>query len=105
MRHELLECKAYNNFRQDTVVLCLHVNRSLVGFLYAVSCDESQRVGVTLTISSNTSPVEKLSPSFFFHEAMPPSDIVGLIAGMLKYDSAFRCAETWKPREDTEIET
>lgn len=94
MRLGSVEYRAYNNFRQDTIVLRLHVYCSLVGFLHNVSCDEFPRVSVMLTISSNTSPVAKLSPSFFFHEAMPPSDIVGLIAGMLKYDSAFRRAET-----------
>jgi hypothetical protein len=94
MQHGPVEYRAYNNFRQDTIVLRLHVNGSFVGFLHSVSCDECPRVSVVLTISSNTSPVEKVSPSFFFHEAIPPSDIVGLIAGMLKYDSAFRRAET-----------
>lgn len=50
-----------------------------------------------LTISSRTSPAENDSPSFFFHDAIPPSVIVGLIAGMLKGVSARLRAETWKP--------
>lgn len=34
------------------------------------------------TISSSTSPAVKLSPSLFFHEAIPPSVMVGDIAGI-----------------------
>lgn len=52
-----------------------------------------------LTISRRTSPEEKVSPSFFFHDAIPPSVMVGLIAGMLNWDNALRRAETWKPEE------
>ena len=52
---------------------------------------------MALTISSKTSPAAKLSPSFFFHDAMPPSVMVGLIAGMANLESAWREAETWKP--------
>jgi hypothetical protein len=36
MRHNFLEYRAYDDFRQNTIVLRLHVNRSLVGFLYVV---------------------------------------------------------------------
>ena len=35
------------------------------------------------TISSSTSPAVKLSPSPFFHDAIPPSVMVGDIAGIL----------------------
>lgn len=34
------------------------------------------------TISSSTSPAAKASPSFIFHDAIPPSDMVGDMAGM-----------------------
>jgi hypothetical protein len=50
-----------------------------------------------LTISRRTSPVENASPSFFFHEAIPPSVIVGLIAGILNCAREFLRVETWKP--------
>jgi len=52
------------------------------------------------TISRRTSPEEKDSPSFFFQDAMPPSVIVGLIAGMLKGVRALRRADRWKPVDD-----
>jgi hypothetical protein len=34
------------------------------------------------TISSSTSPAVNVSPSAFFQEAIPPSVMVGLMAGM-----------------------
>jgi hypothetical protein len=34
------------------------------------------------TISSSTSPAANVSPSAFFQEAIPPSVMVGLMAGM-----------------------
>ena len=37
---------------------------------------------MTLTTSSKTSPAAKLSPSAFFHPVMPPSVMVGDMAGM-----------------------
>lgn len=46
-----------------------------------------------LTISNSTSPAAYESPSFFFHEAIPPSVMVGLIAGIENLDSAWRRAE------------
>ena len=44
-----------------------------------------------------------VSPSFFFHEAIPPSVIVGLMAGMLNRERAFRRADTWKPINQNEL--
>ena len=44
------------------------------------------------TISSRTSPAIKLSPSFFFHDAIPPSVIVGDMAGMANLETALRAA-------------
>ena len=49
------------------------------------------------TISRRTSPAAKDSPSFFFQDAIPPSVIVGLMAGMPNFESAFRRAETCRP--------
>ena len=46
-----------------------------------------------LTISSSTSPGEKESPSFFFHDAIPPSVIVGDMAGIRNWVIARRSAE------------
>jgi hypothetical protein len=40
------------------------------------------------TISSRTSPDENDSPSFFFHDAIPPSVIVGDIAGIVNLVTA-----------------
>jgi hypothetical protein len=45
-----------------------------------------------LTISSKTSPAANVSPSFSFQLAIPPSVIVGDIAGMRKDVVAYR---TW----------
>lgn len=53
------------------------------------------------TISSKTSPAVNVSPSFIFHEAIPPSVIVGLMAGMLKRESAHLRADRWKPGRET----
>ena len=39
----------------------------------------------------------KDSPSFFFHEAIPPSVMVGLMAGMVNLVSALLRAETCMP--------
>lgn len=41
----------------------------------------------------------KDSPSFSFHEAIPPSVMVGLMAGMLNLVSACLLAETCMPVE------
>lgn len=40
------------------------------------------------TISSRTSPDKNDSPSFFFHDAIPPSVIVGDIAGIVNFVTA-----------------
>lgn len=45
------------------------------------------------TISSRTSPAAKLSPSFFFQEEMPPSFMVGDMAGISKLVMARREAD------------
>jgi hypothetical protein len=50
-----------------------------------------------LTISRRTSPEEKVSPSAFFHAEIPPSVIVGLIAGIVIFVRAFRRAELCRP--------
>lgn len=52
------------------------------------------------TISRRTSPVMNDSPSFFFQDAIPPSVMVGLIAGMANWESAFLRAETCKPEKE-----
>ena len=44
------------------------------------------------TISSKTSLAAKASPSFFFHDAIPPSVIVGDMAGMANLETALRAA-------------
>jgi hypothetical protein len=40
------------------------------------------------TISRRTSPAENVSPSAFFHTEIPPSVIVGLIAGIDIFERA-----------------
>jgi hypothetical protein len=42
------------------------------------------------TISSRTSPAEKDSPSLFFHEEIPPSVIVGDMAGISRLVMAYQ---------------
>jgi hypothetical protein len=49
------------------------------------------------TISSKTSPAAKAWPSFTFQLAMPPSFMVGLIAGMFMFVTARIAALAWKP--------
>lgn len=48
------------------------------------------------TISRSTSPAIKVSPAFFFQEAIPPSVIVGLMAGIMNLDRAELAAEVCK---------
>ena len=88
---------AYNYFCQDAIVLCLDVDGGFVGLLRGHRLHErlDDRKRKTRTISSKTSPAVKDSPCFFFHEAIPPSVMVGLIAGIAKCERAFRRAETW----------
>jgi hypothetical protein len=49
------------------------------------------------TISRRTSPTEKVSPSAFFQEAIPPSVMVGLMAGMVNLERACLRAEVCRP--------
>jgi hypothetical protein len=49
------------------------------------------------TISSRTSPAVNDSPSFFFHDVIPPSVMVGLIAGIANFDSTFLRTELCRP--------
>ncbi len=49
------------------------------------------------TISSSTSPAVKLSPSLFFHDAIPPSVMVGDIAGILNLVIARETDVAWSP--------
>lgn len=44
------------------------------------------------TISKRTSPAANDSPSFFFQDVIPPSVIVGDIAGIVKLCTAFLSA-------------
>jgi hypothetical protein len=52
---------------------------------------------VLRTISTRTSPAANDSPSCFFHDAMPPSVIVGDMAGMANLVVARLVAEVWIP--------
>jgi hypothetical protein len=79
--------RSYQNFAHDPIILCFYVDNCLVRFLY----DRGQVIVVAPnlwccsghTISSSTSPAVKLSPSPFFHDVIPPSVMVGDIAGIL----------------------
>ena len=59
----------------------------------------------SLTISNRTSPAANVSPSFFFQLEMPPSVMVGLMAGMENFWSACRRAETCRPVRRTSLST
>ena len=48
------------------------------------------------TISSKTSPAENDSPSFFFHWAIPPSVMVGDMAGIANFEIALFVEDAWK---------
>lgn len=91
--------QTYDDFGEDSVILGLYVNGCLVGFLRdAMSWRGTRRDRKGLhTISRRTSPAVKDSPSFFFQDAIPPSVIVGLIAGMLNWESACLRAEKCRP--------
>lgn len=59
--------------------------------------DACGRGGLARTISRRTSPTEKDSPSLFFQEAMPPSIMVGLMAGIANLERACLRAEVCRP--------
>lgn len=90
---------AYNNLAKDSVILSFYIYGGLVCLLHAVDVTlhkEQWRID-RLTISSSTSPAEKASPSCFFHSAIPPSVIVGDIAGICKFVTAWRTADICIP--------
>ena len=85
--------KAYENLAQYTIVLRLHVNGGLVRLLRLFQNTISTPWVVTerrgrRTISRSTSPAANDSPSFFFHDAIPPSVMVGDIAGIANFETA-----------------
>ena len=96
--------RTYDNFCHDTIVLSLNINGCLVSFLkFSVSTiARPKRSDGVLTTSSKTSPAEKDSPSFFFQDAIPPSVIVGLIAGIKNFDKACLRDEEWMPAAERE---
>ena len=53
-----------------------------------------------LTISNRTSPAPNASPSLFFHDAIPPSVMVGDIAGIWKLEMELRATVLWNTGED-----
>ena len=58
--------------------------------------DANGRLMNALTTSNNTSPAVNSSPSAFFHDAIPPSVIVGDMAGIriavVAYRTLFKSA-------------
>lgn len=67
-----------------------NTNDRAVRFSFLVQGNQKSK---RLTISKRTSPAEKASPSFFFHEAIPPSVMVGDMAGKVYLARASRGAE------------
>lgn len=59
-------------------------------------CDDCSFNENKRTTSTRTSPATKLSPSCFFHVAIPPSVMVGDIAGMANLLRAWAGAEVWR---------
>ena len=55
-------------------------------------------VALSVSISSRTSPAEKASPGFFFQAAIPPSVMVGDMAGMLNLENSSARRDEWKER-------
>lgn len=62
-------------------------------------CQHSGRTRVRgrRTISSRTSPAMNVSPGCFFHAAIPPSVIVGDMAGICSVVTARRAADACIP--------
>jgi hypothetical protein len=84
----------YDDLCENAILLCLDVNDRFVGFLQGrVVTRWLEFKRDAHTISRRTSPEEKVSPSAFFHTEIPPSVIVGLIAGIVIFVRAFRRAE------------
>jgi hypothetical protein len=89
---------SYHNFSHDAVILCFNIHSGFICFLHKNDGVRTRTVLVgrcenLLTISRMMSPVENFSPSFFFHDAIPPSVMVGDMAGIRKFDVAVRMAE------------
>lgn len=102
MTCRVVQSLTYNDLSENTVFRSLDVNGRFVGFLTYPRLEKKAntfREGPKLTTSKRTSPAEKDSPSFFFQDEIPPSLMVGLIAGMANLDSALRRAEEWIPGE------
>jgi hypothetical protein len=100
----MVSCYTHDNLSNDTVILSLNVHRRFVGFLQraklAHQLNHQRRlwsVGRTeRTISNKMSPVVNASPSFFFQLAIPPSVMVGDIAGMANLESAWEVGDVRK---------
>lgn len=87
----------------DTIIGSLYIYRCLVRFLlFKSQCQRwyTRAIRNERTISSKTSPDSNESPSFTFHCAIPPSVIVGDIAGIANFDTAcrmlLRCNSAWR---------
>lgn len=79
----------HHNLGHYPIVLRFYVHCSLICLLPRKPRFELFYIEISglhlLTISSSTSPAENLSPSLNFHEASPPSVIVGLMAGIVNF--------------------
>ena len=95
----------HQDFAHNTVVLCLNIDGGFVRLLHIVGRGELNRPlrRILLTISSRTSPAANDSPSFFFHDATPPSVIVGDIAGIWNFVVACRTAVVCSPAAHTAV--
>lgn len=86
----------HDDLGEDTIVLSLNIHGGLVGLLQSSKDKRSAKklekacyqILMIHTISRSTSPALKASPGCFFQAAIPPSVMVGLMAGMLNLEKA-----------------
>ena len=89
--------RSHQNSAQNTVVLSFYIYRCFVCFLLRDEEMNGRSYG-RHTISTSTSPAAKASPSFIFHDAIPPSDMVGDMAGMRNAATACLKDDEWSSK-------
>lgn len=92
---DFLGTRLDDDLAHHAIFLRFHIDRRLVRLLHLSLAlnkrdkkERNERDG--LATSKSTSPAAKLSPSFFFHDAIPPSVMVGDIAGIAMFVVAYR---------------
>lgn len=93
---DFLGTRLDDDLAHHAIFLRFHIDRRLVRLLHlSLALNKRDKKEMRekrdgLATSKSTSPAAKLSPSFFFHDAIPPSVMVGDIAGIAMFVVAYR---------------